>query len=103
MNYVGLGRHIQNLHSARCRPRSHQELSRQKRDQLDRSKKKAKVDGATQDFDVLETTLLDGDNVMNEEVGLIGSKDASDITIGMALQRKVVSYKDAILGVNGGS
>lgn len=83
--------------------RTLQELSRQERDQLDRSMKKAKVVTSTQDTGVPESPSLDGVDLGATNPMLLKQNAAMDTTIGMPMQRREVSYKDAILQFNGGS
>ncbi|KAJ1443601.1 hypothetical protein SESBI_00185 [Sesbania bispinosa] len=81
------------------------DLSEQEKDLLDRSKKKPKVTmEATSCHETIveETLLTQTSPVEVESTRVVPCKGVEFQTaIGMGLQRKMVSYKDVCLGVNG--
>ncbi|KAJ1408028.1 hypothetical protein SESBI_23884 [Sesbania bispinosa] len=85
-------------------------LSQEEKDQLDRSTKKAKT-CASQDTVVEETRVIVGqenEEVQAEDVCKNSMNGGSTgvphpTTIGESLRRKLISYKDACIGINGAS
>ncbi|KAJ1385579.1 hypothetical protein SESBI_41542 [Sesbania bispinosa] len=70
-------------------------LTGEEKDQLDRSTKKAKNDGASQDIVIVETQECeDGVVAANPE-------EIFPTSTGEGLKRKPVSYRDACIGING--
>lgn len=76
------------------------ELSGEERDQLDRSTKKAKFDGSSQDTVVMESQDFDAEGRVLPNNN---DKKVFETATGMGLKRQQVSYKDVCLGFNGGT